>query len=142
MKAERQETIDDLINITAKSDPFTSFNKAETNPIQWLHWLDILDQHTNNQSLSSSTLDSALDFTGSGQQETLRFEPKTGKSSATKDSLDSSVKSGNMFGRGLQSSGDKYHQPLKFPEAMVAIAQAAKGMALPPFFIMLFCIVA
>lgn len=126
MKAERHDTFDDLVNVTAKSDLFASFIQAETNPIQWLHWLDILDQHTNNQSLSSSTLDSALDPTGSGEQETLRFELRTGKSSATKDSLDSSVKSGNMFGRGLQSSGDKYHQPMKFPEAMVAFAQAAK----------------
>lgn len=124
MKATGQETIDELINIPTKSDLFSSFNKAETNPTQWLHWLDILDQQTSNQGFGSSTLESALDFKGSRQQETLRL---TGKSSATKDSLDSSVKSGNMFGRGLQSSGDKY-QPLKFPEAMVAIAQAAKDL--------------
>eukprot|EP00250_Pteridium_aquilinum_P017941 c23854_g1_i1 orf=261-1223(+) len=127
MKAKRQGILDELIDITPRSDFLSTFNKAETNPIPWLHWLDILDQQTSNQGFSGSNLDSALDFKGSRQQETLRFESKTGKSSATKDSLDSSVKSGNMFGRGLQTSGDKY-QHLKFPEAMVAIAQAAKDL--------------
>lgn len=128
MKAEGQEVVDDLLKNTSRSDLFSSF-KAETNTFQWLHWLDILDQQTSNQSFGGSDLDSDLDFKGNTQLESLSSESKTGKSSATKDSLDSSVKSGNMFGRGLQTSGDKY-PTLKFPEAMVAIAQAAKGWPL------------
>ncbi|KAI5057117.1 hypothetical protein GOP47_0027132 [Adiantum capillus-veneris] len=126
MKAKGQEAVDDLLKNTSKSGLFSSL-KAETNTIQWLHWLDILDQQTNSQGFGGLNLDSDLDLKGNKQQESLKLESKTGKSSATKDSLDSSVKSGNMFGRGLQTSGDKY-PTLKFPEAMVAIAQAAKDL--------------
>ncbi|MCO5550552.1 hypothetical protein L7F22_004039 [Adiantum nelumboides] len=126
MKAKGQEAVDDLLKNTSKSDLFSSL-KAETNTIQWLHWLDILDQQTNSQGFGGLNLDADLDLKGNKQQESLKLESKTGKSSATKDSLDSSVKSGNMFGRGLQTSGDKY-PTLKFPEAMVAIAQAAKDL--------------
>eukprot|EP00250_Pteridium_aquilinum_P014472 c22014_g1_i1 orf=726-3524(-) len=117
---EQPETLDNLIKQTLTSDSFLSFTKAEKSPVQWFHLLDTLDQQNMNHDLSSSKLEMALDSTGCRQEEMVGYDSKAGESPATK-SL--SAKGGNLFGRGLQTSGDKFPS-LK----MVAIAQAAKDI--------------
>ena len=117
---EQHETLDNLIKQTLVSDTFLSFNKAENSPVQRFHWLDTIDQQNMNQS---------LDVRGARQEDPIQYDYKTGESPIIKNSLHSNISGGNnIFGRGPQASGEKFHS-LKFPEAMVAIAQAAKGMS-------------
>lgn len=125
MKAKEQhETLDNLIKQTLTSDSFLTFSKAEKSPVQWFHLLDTLDQQNMNQDLSSSKLELALDSKGHRQEEIFENDSKTEESPASKNS---SAKGGNLYKRGLQNAGDKFSS-LKIPEAMVAIAQAAKDL--------------
>ena len=129
---EQHETLDNLIKQTLVSDTFLSFNKAENSPVQRFHWLDTIDQQNMNQS---------LDVRGARQEDPIQYDYKAGESPIIKNSLHSNINGGNnIFGRGPQVSGEKFHS-LKFPEAMVAIAQAAKGMCqfLVVFFTIWWC---
>ncbi|KAH7331059.1 hypothetical protein KP509_20G013800 [Ceratopteris richardii] len=134
MKAREQEAVDDLLKNTPKIDLFPLFNKLDKSTFQLFNWFDILEQQSSNLGCGASNLDSDLDFKGTRQQESVKLE-LTGRSTISKDVLKPNLKSGNMFGRGLQTSGEKY-STVNFTEAMQAFAKAAKAGDLPSWQLM------
>lgn len=125
MKAkEQQETLDNLIRQSFINDSLSSFSKAGENSVQWVHWLDTMNQQSSNKGTKGLNLEVGLDAEDSRWEEVLGSDVKTGNGPGTKAFLHSSMTGSNMSGRGLQTFGDRLHS-MKFPEAMLALAQAA-----------------
>lgn len=118
-----QESFDKLIRQTIGKDPLLSFSRSGENSVHLINLLHALDQHSGNKLSKSSTVELGIDPTDC-VQENIGGGPFLTELNGVKESIHNNVKETGSFGKGLQNSTEQMPS-LKFPEAVVAFAQAA-----------------
>lgn len=117
-----QEPFDKLMRQTIGKDPLL-FSRSGDNSVHLINLLHALDQHSGNKLSKSSTVELGMDPTDC-VQENVGGGPFLTELNGVKESLHNNMKEAGYFGKGLQNSSEQMPS-LKFPEAVVAFAQAA-----------------
>lgn len=118
-----QDSLDKLIRQTMGKDSLLSFSRPGENSVHLMNLLHALDQHSGNKLSKSSTVELGMDPIDC-VQENIGGGPFSTELSGVKESIHNNVKETGSVGRGLQNSTEQMPS-LKFPEAVVAFAQAA-----------------
>lgn len=118
-----QESFDKLIRQTMGKDSLLSFSRSGENSVHLINLLNALDQHSGNKLSKSSTVELGMDPTDC-VQENIGGGPFLTELSGVKESIHNNVNETGSVGKGLQNSTEQMPS-LKFPEAVVAFAQAA-----------------
>lgn len=117
-----QEPFDKLMRQAIGKDPLL-FSRSGDNSVHLINLLHALDQHSGNKLSKSSTVELGMDPTDCVQENVGGGSFLT-ELNGVKESLHNNMKETGSFGKGLQNSSEQMPS-LKFPEAVVAFAQAA-----------------
>eukprot|EP01018_Ginkgo_biloba_P013681 Gb_30770 [translate_table: standard] len=102
-----QESLNNFLKRRTQKDPFLSFSRSGENPVQWIHWLDALDQQNLNK-FSKGIPVQDFDAKECGQEKNICIDHCSPVSNT----------------RHLQSPTDSM-QSLKIPQSLVAFAHSA-----------------
>ncbi|XP_057817362.2 uncharacterized protein LOC131030525 isoform X1 [Cryptomeria japonica] len=121
---KEQKTLDNLIRQTIGKDSLLSFPRSGENPAQLIHLLHAFEQQSGNKFSKGSTVEHGMDSKDFTQEQNGVATPFSTETSTIKESLHSNPKESRSFGNSQQNPME-HMSSLKFPEAVVAIAQAA-----------------